>query len=106
MQLQANLPRFIELGVSLVAVSPDAPAALNETSKNQHLSFALYSDRGLAAARGFGIAFGPEGGRQLPVPAVFVINGDGSIDFEYVNPKYAERLDMEVMLAAAKAADR
>ena len=40
----------------------------------------------------------------LPVPAVFVIDPEGVIDFQYVNPDYRARLDPNVLLAAARAA--
>jgi len=40
----------------------------------------------------------------LPVPAVFVIDPEGVIDFQYVNPDYRARLDPQVLLAAAQAA--
>ncbi len=39
----------------------------------------------------------------LPVPAVFLVNTDGIIQFQYVNPNYTVRLKKEVILAAAKA---
>ncbi len=38
----------------------------------------------------------------LPVPAVFLVNTDGIIQFQYVNPNYTVRLKKEVILAAAK----
>lgn len=40
---------------------------------------------------------------SLPVPAVFLVNTDGIIQFQYVNPNYNVRLKKEVILAAAKA---
>jgi peroxiredoxin len=39
----------------------------------------------------------------LPVPAVFILQSDGTIRFEYVNPNFTERLNRDVLLAAAKA---
>ena len=41
---------------------------------------------------------------QLPVPAVFVVDTEGTIVFSYVNPQYSVRLHPDVILAAAKAA--
>ncbi len=37
----------------------------------------------------------------LPVPAVFILGTDGTIQFQYVNPNYKMRLDADVLLAAA-----
>ncbi|MDZ7681864.1 MAG: hypothetical protein U5J63_09195 [Fodinibius sp.] len=39
----------------------------------------------------------------LPVPAVYLINPDGLVTFQYVNPDYKTRIKSEVLLAAAKA---
>ncbi|RXF01162.1 AhpC/TSA family protein, partial [Pseudoalteromonas sp. PS5] len=42
----------------------------------------------------------------LPVPAVFVIDKKGLIQFQYANPNYKVRLDESVLLAAVKAASQ
>lgn len=39
----------------------------------------------------------------LPVPSVFIVDTEGAILFEYVNPDYRVRIDSETLLAAAKA---
>ncbi|MEM6575486.1 MAG: AhpC/TSA family protein, partial [Pseudomonadota bacterium] len=39
--------------------------------------------------------------RQLPAPAVFIVDTDGIIKFSYVNPDYKVRLHPDVLLAAA-----
>ncbi|HRN25423.1 MAG: hypothetical protein IT276_02225 [Ignavibacteriaceae bacterium] len=38
----------------------------------------------------------------LPVPAVFIVDQDAIIQFEYVNPDYKVRLDKDVLLKAAE----
>ena len=88
--------------MALLAMSPDPPADLRKTVARHDLSIPLYSDPALTASRGLGIAFGAAG-RQLPVPAVFLFDGDGRITFQYVNPRYSVRLDPRVLLAAAAA---
>jgi len=40
------------------------------------------------------------------VPAVYLINSDGMIEFHYVHPDYKIRLDPEVLLAAVQAGGR
>lgn len=35
----------------------------------------------------------------LPVPAVFVVNTEGEILFEYISPNYKQRLSPELLLA-------
>ena len=92
------------MGYQILAVSPDPPEKLKETSEKHELGYRLLSDGDLVAARGFGLAFKKEGRSPLPVPAVFIAGTDGIIRFQYVNPKYSVRLDPDVLLAAAKAA--
>ena len=56
--------------------------------------------------KGFGLDLAEASGQDhgmLPVPAVFVIDGEGRIQFTYVNPDYRIRLRPEILLAAAKA---
>lgn len=40
----------------------------------------------------------------LPVPAIYLIDENGLVQFNYVNPNFKVRLDESVLLAAAKAA--
>ena len=39
----------------------------------------------------------------LPAPAVYIINTEGIVRFNYVNPNYRERINGDVLLSAAKA---
>ena len=38
----------------------------------------------------------------LPVPSVFLVDTDGIIHFQYVNPDYKVRISGNLLLAAAK----
>ncbi len=114
---------LIELGYQIIAISPDRPENLNNSLEKHEMKYQLLSDSKMEAAKAFGIAFkidsptlnkyekfgidledaSGEEHHLLPVPAVFLINTDGVIQFHYVNPKYSVRLKKEVILAAAKA---
>ena len=55
---------------------------------------------------GFGIDLEKRSGQshwELPVPAVFVLDGQGVIQHHYVNPDYRVRIEPSVVLAAARA---
>ncbi|MNY48804.1 hypothetical protein D3C86_1841720 [compost metagenome] len=39
----------------------------------------------------------------LPVPAVFIIDKDGTIQFEYLSPDFKHRISNELLIAAAKS---
>ncbi|WP_417446860.1 peroxiredoxin-like family protein [Kangiella sp.] len=121
-QIQEIESELVEMGYQLLAISPDTPDELVQTSETRNLSYELISDFQLAATRGFGLAFHIEddyagkieelGGKAakadgdtksvLPVPAVFILDKNGVIKFEYINPNYKVRIDPELLLAAAK----
>ncbi len=114
-------PKLREMGYQILAISPDRPEKLRETLDKSALSYTLLSDSAMEAAQGFGVAFkvedetvekyktygidlddsSGEDHHLLPVPAVFILGTDGTIQFQYVNPNYKMRLDADVLLAAA-----
>ncbi len=109
-------------GVALIAISPDLPAELFKSVKKSELDFQLFSDAKIQAIEGFGIGFkldastlekyagygidleksSGEKHHVLPVPAVFVLDGAGKIQFQYVNPDYSVRVSSAVILAAVE----
>lgn len=111
-----------EIGYQLLAISPDRPEKLKATLDNNELGYTLLSDSPMDASKAFGIAFkvdqetvdsyksigldleGDSGydHHLLPVPAVYIVNTDGIVKFNYVNPDYKERINGEVLLKAAK----
>jgi len=122
-ELAQNQEQLIKLGYQIIAISPDLPKYLKESSRKHELSYTILSDSNMDTALAFGLAFKVDdktlakyktykidldkaSGKShhlLPVPAVFVVNTDAEIMFEYVNPNYKVRLDGSVMLAAALA---
>lgn len=112
-----------EKGIGIVGISPDSPQYLKESLNDLETEFSLLSDRDMEASRAFGIAFkeneetvarlkqngmdieerSGRGHHLLPVPAVFLINDEGRVEFQYVNPNYKERINHNVLMAAADA---
>ena len=85
--------------------------------------FRLLSDSTMAASRSLGLAFrmpdklvatyknsygidieanSGQTHHQLPVPAVFLVDTEGMIQFSYINPNFKVRADPGVILAAAR----
>lgn len=112
-----------DLGYKIIAVSPDKPEELQAAAEEHDLAYTLYSDSSLAAANALGLVFRLDeetldiyreygidlaeasGGANedlLPVPAVFVIDSDATIQFHYVNPDYTARIAPELLLTAAR----
>lgn len=56
-KLQEIEPDLTKLGFTLVAVSPDKPESLPQTSEKEELSFRLLSDSDMEAALALGLAF-------------------------------------------------
>lgn len=86
----------------MIAISPDAPEKNAELAQDLGLGFPVVSDEGLVLTRRFDIVFKAPGRDPLPVPAVYLIDGSGTIEFHYVHPDYKVRLDPELLLAAAR----
>ena len=87
----------------MIAIAPDAPENLKKMAAKNGVSFPLIGDGKFEAMDAFGVAWGKEGKNPLPAPAVFIVDGDGLINFQYVNPTYKYRLDEAVLLAAVRA---
>jgi peroxiredoxin len=111
------------LGYGLIAISPDTPEELKKTLDGQALDFQLLSDSRAGAMRAFGVGYrvdaatlkklgdygidlekaSGETHHVLPVPAVFLVDQAGTLQFSYVHPDYKVRVPQDVVLAAAKA---
>lgn len=111
------------LGWQIVAISVDRPEVLKETLTEGALNYTLLSDSPAEAIKAFGLAYEVEQSvverykdagidfeknsgykhHILPAPAVYLVNTEGKIRFQYVNPNYKERINGEILLAAAKA---
>ena len=125
---QALLPRLIELGASLMAISPQAPDDALTTVEKNALAFDVLSDHGSQVAESYGLDFelserlrdiyidigndlttrNAADEWRLPVPATFVIAADGTIAFAHVEADYRERADpgevVEILERLGKAA--
>ncbi len=120
-EIAPNVPEIKKLGYNLIAVSPDMPDTLIVTSKKTNLDPSVfYSDGDGTLSRAMGVAFQQgekslprllaySGGKNkgfLPVPGLFVVNTDGKIIFEYINPngpQHQLRIRGKFLLAVLRA---
>lgn len=115
-ELQSIEKNILKLGYQIIAISPDSPENLRKSVGKHTLNYKLFSDADMKVAQAFGIAFAiPENSQerlkntsegknpgQLPVPSVFVINQQGEILFEYINPDYKKRMKAGLLLSVLK----
>ncbi|KTF13955.1 peroxiredoxin-like family protein [Pseudoalteromonas sp. H105] len=115
--------QIADLDAQIIAISPDSPEKLSE-SKIDSPNYQLLSDDGLVLSQALGLAFylddktatiyrnklgvnfvSLDGKAKvaLPVPAVFVIDKKGLVNFQYANPNYKVRLTENLLLAAVKS---
>jgi len=101
-QLQEDAATLDSLGYQIIAIGIDPPEKLVESKQKWEVEFPLFSDPDLAAAHAYGVAYQPQGKSGLPVPAVFIVDTDRRVQFQYVNPNYQVRLGRQLLLAAAR----
>jgi peroxiredoxin len=108
---------ILELGYQIVAVSPDDYKNLQSTIENNSTKYKLLSDPNGEFIQEIGIAFktssslkeyiigkGQKGETSsvMPAPTVMIVNKQGVIKFEYINPNYKERISGEMLLSILK----
>jgi peroxiredoxin len=120
--LEAALPQYLELGASLVAISPQVQANSRKSVRQNHLSFPILSDAKSQVAEAFGLrfklpdylvdlykgfgndlpTFNDDPSWVLPMPGRFVIGQDGLIKYAEVNPDYTQRPEPTDLLPALR----
>jgi len=115
------LPRFQELGATVVAISPQSVDNALMTQQLGQFSYALLSDLGNVVARQYGLVYklAPEvladvRGRvnleeyngddsyELPLAATYVIGTDGTIRYAFIDADYRKRAEPEDVVAVLK----
>jgi peroxiredoxin len=112
------LPQIRDAGGDLLAISPQTVQQSFFMADQHRLRFPLLSDAGNQVARQFGLVYrvpdyqetiyrrvlinlpftnGDESW-ELPIPAVYVVDRDGTVLFAAVNPDYKERPEPEEIL--------
>ena len=111
---QAILPEIHQLGAQLVAISPEFPEKAQATMTDNGYEFEVLTDKDNGLAEQLGLLFhqdeaavatmkslgfdleayyGKGKGFVIPVPATFVIEGNGKIAMTYANPNYRFRAE-------------
>jgi peroxiredoxin len=118
--------RIIDLGYQIIAISPDPPERLQAQKTGASFNVVRLSDNGLNAIKAFGLGYfldqqtanqyrdklgaklvTLDGSEKvvLPVPAVYIFDTSGLVQFQYVNPNYRVRVSPQLLLYAAQIAN-
>jgi len=112
-----------DLGYRLIGISPDRSEFLRESLDDMELKYTLLSDSSMELTRAFGLAYREDDEvvselkehgmdivessgyehKQLPVPAVYIVDREGKVLFQYVNPDYRERINGDILMAALRS---
>ncbi|MFT7476183.1 MAG: peroxiredoxin [Verrucomicrobiales bacterium] len=121
--LQRELASAQAAGVTLVAISPNTPDTSAELVDENELTFPVLSDAENAVAKSFNLVFEMEEGLvefykaegrnidemngsevwELPVPATYVIDTAGVIQYAYVDLNHRARAEPSEVIAVAAA---
>ncbi len=120
-RLQKELPKFQQLGASLLALSPELPDSSITTKEKNALTFEVLSDVGNQVARQYGVVYklpdpiatayqngfdlhkynGDESD-ELPLSATYVIAQDGTIKFAFLDAEYRNRAEPSEIIKVLK----
>lgn len=103
-KIQANLGRFREFGVGLVAISPEPVSTAAALARELQLTFPLLSDSDGRVIDRFGVRNGFLGGSSgLPHPAVWIIDSEGGVVFRSIDRNYKKRTTVPTILSALRS---
>lgn len=116
--LQENLAKITHKNVTLLAVSPQSTDHNTQLIEKYLLTFDVLTDKDNLLAHQLGIRFelqefalptyeamginleefNQNNDNTLPVPAIFVVDCDGSICYKFADADYRNRLDIDALL--------
>lgn len=122
-RFQDSLQYITAKGAQLVAITPEASDGINKTIEKSNAVFPILHDVDMKAAKAYQVAYNVDErtfGRyknagidllevnaqkkqaSLPVPAVYVINKEGSVTFRFFDADYKKRVSVKEILTEIK----
>ncbi|MCW8831889.1 MAG: AhpC/TSA family protein [Colwellia sp.] len=125
-QLKKIEPKLSKLGFQLIGISTDNEYDLQKSVGKHKLNYQLLADFNSTTSQAFGLAFyasqsvtdrylaamnlknplqkNAAGNERLvlPAPAIYIVDKQGLVQFNYVNTNYKVRLHEELLLKAAQ----
>ena len=118
-KLEDSLSLLKEKGVRLIAISPEKPEFIKKTIDKTNASYSILYDKDMKIMKAYDVAFtvdektvsryknadidlltanGQKDKAILPVPALYIINKEGTITYRFFEPDYKKRASMKEML--------
>ena len=122
-RLQDSLQLITEKGAQVIAVTPEASEGIAKTIEKTKASFSIVHDEEMKIAKSYKVAYDVDERTTsryksfgndllavnqqklkvvLPVPAVYIVNKEGSVTYRYFNEDYKKRPAIKDILAELK----
>lgn len=122
-RLQDSLHLITQKGASVVAITPEATEGINKTVEKTKAVFPILYDEEMKIAKAYKVAYEVDERTasryksfgtdllainqqklkpQLPVPAVYIVNKEGSVTYRYFDEDYKKRPAIKDILAELK----
>jgi len=118
-RFEDSLPQIKAKGASLIAVTPEKPEYINKLVAKTKASYPILFDDGLHIMKSYDVAFAVDNatitsykkygidfttinglnGAYLPVPAIYVINKEGSIVFRHYDTDFRNMASIREIIA-------
>lgn len=118
--LQSKQAEIEAKGAKLIAISPESPDNSLSTTEKNALSFDILTDTNNEVARSLGLVYElPQNlvslynefgidleqsqgmqSNELPIAATYIVNQDGSIDYDFIEEDYKLRAEPAAVVAA------
>lgn len=118
-RMQDSLQLLTSKGAQVIAISPEKSAGIAKTVEKTGATFSILHDEDMKIAKGYGVAYQVDEKTQqryksfgndlleangqkekafLPVPAVYIVNRDGSVTFRFFEEDYKKRVFVKDLL--------
>lgn len=122
-RLQDSLQLITEKGAQVIAVTPEASEGIGKTIEKTKATFSIVHDEEMKIAKSYKVAYDVDERTTsryksfgndllavnqqklkvvLPVPAVYIVNKEGSVTYRYFNEDYKKRPAIKDILAELK----
>jgi peroxiredoxin len=121
-RFQDSLNLIVEKGAQLIAITPEGADGITKTVEKTGIVFPVLSDADMKIAKSYQVAYAVDdrtlgryknadidlltlnGQKQamLPVPAVYIVNKDGSVTYRFFDADYKKRVWVKDILAEIK----